>query len=52
MAKTVKSVDGIGVKSPSETKSIKMGERSSESHRRKFFAKALKASSVAPIGGA
>ena len=51
MVKTVKGVDRIGVKNPSEKKSVKLVERSSKSHRRKFFAKALKVSSVAPIVG-
>ena len=51
MAKTVKSVDRIGVKHPSEKKSGRIAERSGKSHRRTFFAKALKASSVAPIVG-
>ena len=51
MTKTVKGVDRIGVKNPSEKKSVKLVERSSKSHRRKFFAKALKVSSVAPIVG-
>ena len=51
MVKTVKGVDRIGVKNPSEKKSVKLVERSSKSHRRKFFTKALKVSSVAPIVG-
>ena len=51
MVKTVKSVDRIGVKNPSEKKSVRITERAGKSHRRTFFAKALKASSVAPIVG-
>ena len=51
MAKTVKSVGRIDVKNPSEKKSVRMAEGSVKSHRRSFFAKALKVSSVAPIVG-
>ena len=51
MAKTVKSVGRIEVKNPSQKDSMKMAEKSVKSHRRTFFAKALKVSSVAPIVG-
>ena len=37
MAKTVKSVDRIGVKNPTEKKSVRMAEKSGESHRRTFL---------------
>ena len=51
MAKTVKSVDRIGAKNPFRKKTVRMAERSGKGNRRTFFAKALKASSVAPIVG-
>ena len=50
MAKTVKSVGRIGVKTHRKKKR-KNGRKVCKSHRRTFFAKALKASSVAPIVG-